>query len=109
MSDIKVYIVSLKGKFLPGSSVNNDGSEFCYGDIYVPAENEDIAKEMAAEYMLESKIIIDDFYACMIYRPEDWTDKKGQSFDPNFYAKKAAELNEIVWGYFESSESRTVD
>jgi len=112
MSDKAIWIVFTKSKILIDSSLAMDGSEFAFGEVFVPSEGfEDAISRLenvmnkAKQALLEDSLVLSDISKCMRYEKAEWSDDSEFSKEIKMAAGAAIKSNKISFSTFRSSDS----
>ncbi len=102
---MEYWVIDIKVKVLPQSSLPQDGSTYYYGRSIVPdtSKNEAISRLTA---QLESEyIIVDEVLNAVPYQSKLWDSEEDEDFETNESFESAKETGEIELGCFASELS----
>ena len=101
----RFWVVDTKAKILPGSSFEQDGSDFYFGRSIVPAETFDSAVKALIEVLKENCVEVVDVSSVVDYSTRAWDSESDDFFDTQHSYEVSKETNSIRVGVFASEET----
>jgi hypothetical protein len=101
----RFWVVDTKAKILPGSSFEQDGSDFYYGRSVVPADTFDSAVKELIETLKAHCVEVVDVSSVVDYSTRAWDSEHDDFFDTKYSYEVSKETNSIRVGVFASEET----
>ena len=111
MKNKEVWIVFTKSKPLEGCSIDFDGCDFYFSEIYVPVVHD--GHEMtslegivnrAKDLLLEDRLMLSDVSKCFRYHKEHWGVNTEMNKAVHVNAARALSSNQVEVGEFRTEE-----
>ena len=111
MTDKNIWIIFTKSKALDGCSIDIDGGEFYFTEVFVPSEciedNPDSIKEMIGktkQVLLNERLELTDISKSIRYQEDEWTEDTELNNEIQMTVKESIRSNQIKFNTFRSEE-----
>ncbi len=111
MESKQVWIVFTKSRPLDGCTIDVDGGEFLYAEVFVPfagiaSDGGSISRivDDAAQALAEARIALHEISKCLCYHPDEWQERTDMNANIHENSKNALEANSVIIGGFRSEE-----
>ncbi len=107
----QVWIVFTKSEAWDGCSIDMDGCDFYFSEIYIPADDEETGATSletilarAKQSLLEGKLVLTDVSKCLRYKVDEWPSDTELDIAVHNLAEKALTTGNIQFSSFRSEE-----
>lgn len=108
MKETIIWLIKHKASLEEGSLMNEDGSEFMVGTVFIPALNEKEAMDLFEQYLDEQRMKILELNSCKQYDPADYCLEDEDEIEENTTALLSAQDGKIRY-IGVSSEAMSLD